>query len=341
MKKKLLIIVLLLGLLIIPFRAVSAEGEENAWPKSFTNGDYSYTIEGIVINVFEMENTTSEEENDEATKEVFMKYVSGTPDRVINLDPTKYTLDPTYKEGKFTDKDATYIDLGLDIKKEDLEELLRDEIAATTETKSYLADIVVQYKVTNYPEEYKYVYNRSLMRETFDLLVNSEENAPATKNLTPQDMTKTINQVFNGAITQINSETGEAELEYNTEFSNDNSVSSFAYGGLMFLEKAYGSVDNNGYVLVFHDVDNVDDLMEGAENIGFLLDMDFSNIDWEELFTSGLPEESTSAEAAQNVIVPDTAKNFSLYLYFFSIIVMASGLGIIARAVYKEQQAKY
>lgn len=339
MKKKLFVILLLMGLLVVPLKSVKATAVDLSWPETYTHGDYTYTIEGVVINVYGIEtDSTTTEENDEETVEVFRKYISGSPDRVITLSPIKYAITPTYSEGKFTDKDATFIDLNLNITKADLEELLSEELAATTENKAYISDIVVQYKVENYPDRFNYVYNRSLMREWFDMLVNSDENNPASKNLTAQDMTKTINQVFSGAVTRFNSETDEAELQYDTEISDESVSSSFAYNGLMFMEKEYGSEDNAGYTLVFHNVDNVDALMEGAENIGVLLDMDLSNIDLDTVVSGDWIEEKPN-DSVTNVAVPNTAKNFPMYLYVFSVIVFLSGFAIITHTVYKEQKA--
>ena len=151
MKNKLFILVLLLAVLIIPTKEVFAEGEEVnnkiSWKKT-TDWNYPATIEIKGIDLYIYNRVESEEESDVLDE----NYLNYNPDKKISLDLNKYKLNLSSKNSKFYKMPATYVDLGIDLKKSDLEELLATEIASTTNNKYYIVEVVVNYKVEKYPE---------------------------------------------------------------------------------------------------------------------------------------------------------------------------------------------
>ena len=56
MKKKALFVLLIITLMI---STINVNAEEAAWPKIFTNGEYQYSIEGIVLNLYEVSKSDS------------------------------------------------------------------------------------------------------------------------------------------------------------------------------------------------------------------------------------------------------------------------------------------
>lgn len=342
----------MLGLLIVPIKQVFAtdtggDGDDDgetttgAWPKEFTHGDYTFTINDIVLNVYKMELTTGDDGESTTDEESMNAYINETPTRTITLDPTQFTINLTYEEAKFFKRDASYIDLGLNLTEEKIRELLSAEIAATTESKGYIVDVVVKYEVSEYPDKYEYVYPRSFMREQMKSFMNIGNVTEGTvvRDIPLADMSEEQSQVFAGAMLQKDQETDEVKLTYDTEISDNSSAAAFAYNGLLFMEREYGSEENDEYALVFHNVDNVDALIADIEEIEELLDFDFWSTDWSALF-SGLEWSFEGTEATQNVAVPNTAKNFPMQLYIFSVIVMLSGLAIIIRQLYKEKMMR-
>ena len=349
MKKKLLIIVLLLGLLIVPAKQVFATdtgGDDEptttgAWPKEFTHGDYTFTVNDIVLNVYKMDLTENNNGGSNTEDESMNAYINETPTRTITLDPTQFTINPTYKEAKFFKRDASYIDLGLNLTKEKLQELLSAEIAATSKTRGYIVDVVVKYEVSEYPDKYQYIYPRNLMREQFKSVMSMANATVGTvvRNIPLADMSEEQSQVFAGVMLNIDEESDTVKMTYDTEVSDESSAATFAYNGLLFMEKEDGSEDNDEYALVFHNVDNVDALIADIKEIEGWLDFDFGSIDWENIF-SDMEWTIEDKEATQNVAVPNTAKSFPMQLYIFSVIVMLSGLAIIVQQLYKEKMAR-
>lgn len=346
MKKRLLIIVLLLGLLIVPFKEVFAEGEEDtpvtaggasatsAWPKSFNHGDYDFSIEGIILNVYEQHLSANSQGKMVASSEDLEKYLANNPDRVITLDPTKFTINPTYKEDKFFDNDATFINLGLNLTKEDLEELLSTELSNTSETKNYMVEIAIQYKLTNYPETYKHGYGVNLMKVLLGVMTGNE-------NFHELDFTKVNTQTYYTIQISYDKDNDTAVFDYDTEATEDNGAGANIFNFILLSdienptvvtsEEMNEEIDGNNHLLIFHNFENVDYLIEHIKEI-----QESTGESAYESYDVGVDDTEES-----KVAVPDTAKNFPLYLYLFSVIVMASGITIIARTVYKEQQAKY
>lgn len=331
MKKKILIIVLLLGLLIIPSHQVFAA--DGSWPKEFTHGDYKFSIEDIVLNVYKIEESEDETNN----MDIYDAYLEETPVRTIELDPSNFTINPTFKDGEYFKANGTYINVGINITKEDLEELLSEEIAATTNKRNYIIDMVVNYKMLDYPEEFKFVYKRNFFREKVNEMMGFVKQETVTNDLTPLDMTEEQSQVFSGAITRFNTETDKGELVFETELNNETGVAaSFSFNGLMFMEKEYNyQEDNNKYALVFHNVSNVDDLIAQVKEMEDYLDYNFSEVDLEQLLNA-MDWNIEAAETTDHVVVPNTGMKFPIQLYIFSVIVMISGFAIIVRQLYKD-----
>ena len=347
MKKKVFLILLLLGLILLPVRDVFAVDDENegtegngtttgtgtetttpSWPKAFTHDDFAYSIEGIVLNVYEINKTTDENGKVTTSEEDVQNYLKNKPKRVVTLDPEKFTIEPTYKEEKFYRKDATYIGLGLNLTDEDVKDLLSTEIAATNKNKAYMVEMEVQYKLTDFPDKYKNVFGVNTLKE----IMNMEDLDSSIK---PLDLSKINSQVIYYYIIQFNEKTNKVECAYETHASDDNTAAAAILNYQVLSNKDSLKVltasedEDDSYIFVFHVVDNIDYVIDNFKKI-----VEYADSYWEDTYGE------IEKEKDQKVEVPNTAKNFPLYLYAFGMIVMLSGFGIVMQAVQKEQKVR-
>jgi hypothetical protein len=88
------------------------------------------------------------------------------------------------------DHNALFVNLNLDLTKNQLESLLSDEISNMTDRMFYVVDVVVKYKLKQYPDNFHY-----FLKWNFDRLGTSGEEV---------DINDEISQVIN--IAAINKE---------------------------------------------------------------------------------------------------------------------------------------
>ena len=323
-----LILVLLIPLLVVN---VHAEDEEEtgsvAWPQDFTHGDYSYTIESIKINVYKIDNTktttTTKTLEDGSTvtvseNEDLFNYIKKIPTRTIDLDGADYNLDPDYKEDKLGGYNTLFVSLGFDITKEKLEELLADEKAAVTNDISYIAEIVVNYKLTAFPEKYTYFNNINYLRTLYSSLY--KQAYPTMTLYDPSvNITESLSQVINGVL--IGKEEDETVLKYETKLSRDSGTSEFVLNYLSLSEEEMPTgltttePDKTKYQLImFHNVENIDYLIDNTKEV--------------EKEAEETAIENTDY-SVQEVAVPNTGKHSMTALYMSGIVLVLTGIMLI------------
>jgi hypothetical protein len=243
-------------------------------------------------------------------------YISEEPTKKITLSAEDYTITPTYKDATMDNVDSLFIGLNLNLTKENLTTLLKDELNNVDENISYLVDVTVTYKLNKYPEKYKYFYSGNLIRGWLKPYTSSTTE---TKSLDLS--TESVSQVLNVAVLQLNDTDNTKEIEYNTTLSSDNSTALYILNYLALSSKE--STENIEKVIMFHTVDNIDYLIT---NINSIEDSQEEVID------------NTLNIATQDVAVPNTAMNKSTYLYFLGEILILIGVGIIFRIIYKKEK---
>lgn len=322
MKNKLFVLILLLGILIVPTKEVFAEGEEVnnkiSWEKT-TDWNYPATIEikGIDLYVYE----EIEGENQSLVSENNDKYLKYIPDKKISLDLNKFKLNLDSKNKTLSKIPATYVDLGLDITKADLEELLSSEMAAASKEKAYLIEMMVNYEVKNYPEQYSHMYAVNLYRD----LINAFSGKVSEK----VDLSLDQKQVFNIAVITFSEEENKAVLNYETTATQENGLGGWILNYLLFTKKEISTesaATEDSYAIMFHNIDNIDFIIENLEKIADETE--------EEVKESSNIEQTR--EEDQIVAVPDTAKNATIFIGIVGIISLISGLVIISQIFIKK-----
>ena len=170
-----------------------------SWWMEYKHWDFEYIIEWVDLNVYPIDSsktttvTTTEDgftstmtENDD-----MKKYIKEEPEKIIPLNSEDLTINPEYKRGTIDDYNTLFIDLNLNLTKDYLESKLSDEISKTTDEKSYIVDVVVKYKIKNYPTNFQYFLKVNYWRLMGGLFTESSNGEVNISN--------TISQVINVA----------------------------------------------------------------------------------------------------------------------------------------------
>lgn len=322
--KKNRIVVLLLSLIILGNTiSVKAEPSEDG---TYTHGDYKIKINGIKLNVYKMEKdpTSSDDSVLEEDNENFMNKI---PTRTYNLESTDYTINPDIKDTKMSEIDTLLINLNLNITNEKLKTILQQELSETTENLYYVTDIVASYQLIQYPDKFNHFYDINLFRDLDLAFVSSSKPKEVT-------ITEEQNQVFNMIVTNINEETDEKELIYETKWTEENNLSLFILNYLaLSTEEITSWTAKPQKIIMFHSLTNMDDLISSLSEAQ---NGDDNNDD------GVLINPSTSMETDDNknqvIKTPNTALETPTYMYIISISCIIIGLGTMGVAFYREKR---
>ena len=310
----------IIGIILLMFITTNVYAAPVAWPSTFTYGDYEYEITGVKLNIYEMkldsENGNNVDDNDSNN------YLTKNPTDTFNLDPADFTIEPEYKDDKMDNIDATYINLNLNITKEHLENLLADEIAAVTTNKAYYVDLVVTYKLLNYPNTYQHFYQLN----TLSIFAEDElDTGPTETNIALEQ-----EQVINTIIIE-KTESGPTELNYETRIG-DNFLQIFITNYLALSKDGMASWGiNPDYIIMFHNVENIEELIESYNGIN-----DYDEDDVEEALNPKTGSEATAGDVV--VQTPNTAEKTPIYMYVLSISCIVIGLSIIGYSYYRSKK---
>lgn len=310
----------IIGIILLMFITTNVYAEPVSWPSTFTHGDYEYEITGVKLNVYEMK-LNSDNDVDENDSN---NYLTKNPTNTINLASNEFTIEPEYKDDKMSNIDATYINLNLNITKENLENLLANEIAAATTTKSYYVDLIVTYKLLNYPSAYQHFYQLN----TLASFAGEGSTGP-----TETDITQVQEQVINTIIIE-KPESGSTELNYETRIG-DNFLEIFITNYLALSDESIASwgIDPD-YIIMFHNIENIEKLIENYNYNGL---NDYDDDDIEGALN---PKTGTEAPSQTDVVVktPNTAEKIPTYVYILSISCIILGLSIMGYAYYRSKK---
>ena len=322
--------VLSLIIVIISMLAINVYAEPTTWPKTFTNGDYEYKIEGVSLKVYQQRiDSHNEEQGDVLNEEDQNNYLNETPTRVIDLNPADFTINPEYKEDKLNNEATKFIDLNLNITKQKLEELLQTELTNTTSDKRYQAELVVNYRLTTYPTNYQKLYSYNFIRSfynTFSQMLSANQSADTIyKEVNPSE---SISQVINLVMTNYNSTTSKGELLYETAVTTENGIGSVVLNYLVLSETPITSTESlptNSKLLMFHNIDNIDYLIENLKEV-------------EETEEDLL--ENPKTDIVEEVAVPNTAQRVQIYLFILGFTFVLIGFVPMTYILYNNQKKK-
>lgn len=306
MRRIIVLVLVLFTVLIIPVNAASA------WPKSFTEGEYTYSIEGVVLNVYEIQ---------ESFDDFSQKYTYDvSKKRTIDLSAEDYTINPTYTKTMINSIDSLLININLNITKDKLEQLLQNEINDAIGGKSYDIDMSVKYKFTNYPSKYKDIYKVD---------INHDETKYTEVQIPPQfgkepvkkiNLSETNEQVINMMRIvpynqkEENNLNGKGELVYSKNPGPSSSEIYMDYISLYENTRTSNS-DTPSFIIMFHNIDNIEQLIAPSSS----------------------EQTSVSQQGNEVVKVEDTASSFPIILYIISVVLLLFGSIILVYSVEKQK----
>lgn len=328
MKNKIILVGIMFLITITGVINVNAEGEAS-WPKTLTYKEYEYTIEGIELRIYQLDArknvTTTTEENgvtiEKTTSEDMENYLQDRPTKVIPLSPTEYTISPEHKEDKLNGYNTIFINLKLNMNKEKLGALLQDEMTKVTKDITYVAEVVVKYKLTKAPATYQYFQNINTIKELVRLLDGDKDTSHRVTSLNVSN-----SQVMGAAILSLN-EAGVKELDYERVLSENTSNASF---GLNYLtldtsESAANEISADGQLFMFHDFENIEYLIQHYQKI-------------EDGAEENIKENLTNVQDNDQIVkVDNTVAELPKYIYVMGILSIILGTLIIVLVMHKRK----
>ena len=358
MKKLVALFMILLSVLIIGSTTVYAIGDEddtdndstevtdddttdtqtsNSWELDFTTDKFNYTVEGVTLKIYKMDSsktTTVTETTEYGTSTVSknedsIAYANAIPTKTISLNKENYSINPELKNDKLGNTNVSFINLNLNITQEKLESLLQEEIESATDDINYIVEVVLNYKITNYPEKYKYFLNLNTMHMLMSALTSMTGEQISYTPETSLD--GSLSQVINIAIINKESENTEAKLYFDSELNDGNNLISYIFNPLILSEEEIelntSDIDmtnpEKSEYLMFYNVSNIQYLIDNYNKVA-----EQSN------------EEAKDQVKDLEVPVPNTALNKSIVWTMTGIISLLTGIMVIMYAKKMKQLRK-
>lgn len=282
---------------------------------NIVSNDFDLDIINFYLNVYEINEDSPEitETSTDGTATITISedeknYRDGSISAYYSIPGEFYEKTPVVKTGKLSEVDALFIDTGLTITKEDLEEILEREMGLVTETKTFLVDLCVKYELNEIPTKYSHAYSYDIVRIL--------QNLANLDHLEELDMT-TFHSIVVNRITIELDEEGNAVLNFPKTVESRNAISFMNYIGFSESELSTPS-DEPKYYLMFYNVDNIEALMDTEPEEG------------------NNPVTSTTDDI---VPIPNTGKMISSLYYIEGFILMITGLGLIYSTIrYKQKR---
>lgn len=304
MKKVLLSMILVLTLLFA--HNVYAEEIEIT---EYTAGDYKFVIEKFAIRLY----TFEYDEEGEMTDESFTNYQSGNYTKEIEIPMDRVIMDPQTRTKTIGDLQIKVVDLNTNIASTMVKSLVEDDIADASDTKDYLGEVVVYYKVTGIPEEYQKLYTNNYYKSFIKAIMDafSEEETGFVDAMKETSLNTSNAQVIN-----LFGASKEEFLFYTTAEDTEPPLTLYNY---VQLSKDGNDLDTPKSQLMFTNVTDTEYLLDVME--------EFLSEDYEEN-----PEDIVIPGGTTTVVqVPDTAMTKSQINILVGIIMFIIGSGVVAK----------
>ena len=316
MKKKISILLLV----VVSFMTMNVHAEGEAWPNDYAHGDFTFSVEGVYLNLYQFNAADEPIEEHETTEygtvtstttQSAIDYMQHRPIKSVDLIADDFTFEPTFTTGKLGNIDTLFVKTNLNLVKEDFEDIFLDYLDMVDENISYIVDVCLKYRITNYPSNYNHFYQQDITR---GLLSMFSTNA-STFKINPSESNY---YVMDKVVIAYNSETDEVEIDFTNTLTDENAYFKTTVLGLTANEKT-SETDNDDFRVLIHNFDNVEVLVNLLEQQS-------------EPTEGDIPDNPiTSTEVNQTVKIPDTGKTKPLLLYGISIVIILAGAIMIVK----------
>ncbi len=314
--KKILSILLII---VISIMTINVHAEGAAWPKEVNHEDFSFTINGIELDLYEIYRGTelngggTSQNAEELEEESLINYATYVQKSAVNLPVTEYEMNPTVTTGKIDDLDVLFVKLNLNLTKEKIEALFHDDIADVGSDKFYIIEIVMNYKINGYPDKYKKIYENDALRGILQYQYDLTDELTSSVDPTLDENYFVMDRIF------VTGENGEPEISYTDNLKEEDV--NLREGYLTFYEDENAEkFSTPQYVVMFHNFSNIDILLGG-------------NNDIPEPTIDDIPDNPITDIQDEIVKIPDTAKNVPYLLYILGIGIFLAGAVIIAKVL--------
>ena len=340
MKKKLSIILLLL----VSFIATNVHAEET-WPKQYTQGDFTFTINDVWLDFYEIDKNSpiipAESETDygtttTSTTQSLINYELYIPKEEVEVPNDRFTITPEPVVTKLQESDTIFSKLNLNISNDYILEVYNDlvedgRISPASEDKIYVVDVSVGYTLDSYPEKYKTIFEVDLLRA----LVNMYDISDGDYALDP-----TMDNVFaiDKMLINYNGDTNQAEVGSisdiiisipDTAIPNENTLNIikdlFRLDTLTFYENEDASMkDKEDYNLIFTNISDLSRIIDTVNGNDDTLD---------DLPDNPITSIQTDIQAEKLENIPNTGKGVPYIIYIISAAVILVGGTIIVKVL--------
>ncbi len=317
MKKRISILLIL----VVAFMTINVHAEGEAWPKDYSHGDFTFSVEGVYLNLYQI-NEADEKitlDVDEGngltstmtTTQSWLDYARYNYIKSVDLIADDFTFEPTYSTGKLGSVDTLFVKTNFSIVEEDFEDVFLDYMDMVDENISYVVDICLKYKITNYPSNYNHLYQQDFLR----MLSSTSSVNPEAFEINP---TESNYYVMDRVKIEYNPETAEVEVNYLNSLEDENPVLKTTILGLTTEAKTFNiDLDKDVYRILIHNFDSIEPIVEAFKEPESIDDMP------DNPFTGSNPN--------QTVAIPDTGKTVPFLLYGISIILILAGAVMIVK----------
>ena len=279
-------------------------------------GANKYQIEKFAIRVYPLD-----EENEQVSDESFIKYQTNQFTKEIDIP--NVTIDPRGYKEKIEEFDTQFVSLNTNITEDMVRNLLSTEISSVSATRSYIAEVVVYYKIYEADEKYKKFYVENAYKAFLKGFMSSTGGSDAesftsqlSDNFAEVQKTDTIAQVIN--LISIN----QNEFKYaSTAEGTDPLLSLYNFLGLAEKDK---EIEEPKELVIFT---NISDLQYFVTQLKELYESGTDPDDPADPTPPPVPPTPQPANPKTSVNIPDTALDKSQIAIIIGIAMIMMGAG--------------
>lgn len=320
------------------------------FPYTYTSGEYSYTIEGLELELYNYYDL----EYADAFAGIEPDYVIPITDSSVTIEPEAAISDNVY--GDSSSSDGTFVNLNINLDNDMIDDLITEYLLSTDDfdyfaDEGYIVFVNVKYRFTDMPEElhgFKMGFLNYLSLSMMDLEINSPEEVAELLDFFSEEIV-------------LNDECGQFIDYYFYDINDGLYAPSFIENESFYLELL------NSEQVSFIDADSWTDLLyqnpnafyDGNfaskmfvfHNVSYLTDYIEDNSNGDVTFN---PVESVISSVNSNqgeefldeakdvlyVDVPDTALNIDSLFYISGLLILVIGGAIIGISIFHKRKLK-
>lgn len=313
-KKYQFLLSIVIGGFLLFTNVYAEESSISELPKEYNSSEFTYTIEGFEIRIYDGSNDKEGNSKYFSKKEVLY---------TIPVTDTTLTINPQELISSMSRVNGTFIDLNLSIDKEKFESLVKSKVSSLNNDDCYICELIVKYKLSKVPTGYKFMNHINTLDFIWSIFTGGSSGIEGV------NLNTSTYQILN--IGSLTTENGVLKFSLDEEASKDESGVTESVAVLDYvyfsqteeIELTNNSDSTQSYIFMFHNLDHIEKLLQSYNQIY----QDTSN-QLEDLADHGKNQNQT-------VKVADTAFDVSKILLGIGCLIMVMGITIITLSIKK------